>query len=149
MFWRNTYRAPMRSANSWMNDMRRMNRQMDYLFGGTRGPIRAEYPLLNAWSGDDGLVIVAEVPGVSEDELEITIDGRTLTLSGTRKADELHEGARQYRRERSYGEFSRTVQLPFDVDVDSVKAAYVGGLLEIELPRLPEEKPRKIALNGS
>lgn len=149
MFWRSTYRVPKRPANSWMKDMRRMNRQLDYLFGGTQGPIRAEYPLLNAWSGDDGLVIAAEVPGVAKDELEITVDGRTLTLSGTRLAEELPEDARQYRRERNHGEFSRTVELPFDVDVEKVEANYVGGVLEIELPRLPEEKPRKITLNGS
>lgn len=149
MMWRNSYRAPMRPGNAWWNEMRRLNRRMDYVFGGTRGPVGREYPLLNAWASEDALLIMAEVPGAAEEDLDISVDGRALTLSGSRRSDELPEGARHFRQERSSGNFSRTIELPFDVDVEAVKATYAGGTLEIELPRLPEEKPRKIALNGS
>jgi HSP20 family protein len=126
-----------------------MNRQADFMFGGTRGPIRREFPLLNAWAGEDGLLIRVEIPGVSADDLDISVDGRNLTLSGSRLTEELPEEARQYRHERVGAEFTRSVELPFDVDVEAVKASFSGGVLEIELPRLPEEKPRKIAINGS
>lgn len=149
MLWRNSYRVPLRPGNAWWNEMRRLNRHMDYGFGGTRGPIGREYPLLNAWAGDDGLLVVAAVPGIAEEDLDISLDGRTLTISGTRPVDELPEGARQYRQERVSGNFNRTVELPFDVDIDAVKATYAAGTLEINLPRLPEEKPRKITLNAS
>ena len=57
MMWRNSYRMPMRPGNAWWNEMRRLNRRMDYVFGGTRGPIGREYPLLNAWANDDGLLL--------------------------------------------------------------------------------------------
>lgn len=149
MLWRSSYRVPMRPGNAWRNEMRRLNRRMDYAFGGTRGPISREYPLLNAWASEDGLLIMAEIPGAAEEDLDISVDGQTLTLSGNRHADELPEGARLFRQERSSGDFSRIVELPFDIDVDAVRATYAGGILEIELPRLPEEKPRKITLNGS
>ena len=139
---------PMYRANNWLRGMRRLNRQMEYMLGGTRGPIRAEYPLLNAWSGDDGLLLKAEVPGATDESLEITIDGRTLTLRGTREAVAVPEDARRYRAERSHGEFSRSIELPFDVDVENVTADYAGGLLTIELRRLPEEKPRKISVSS-
>ena len=149
MMWKSSYRMPMRSANAWQNDMRRLNRQMDHLLGGTRGPIRRDYPLLNAWSGENGLVIVAEMPGIVEDELEITVEGRTLTLSGNRQVAELPEDARHLRRERSNGEFNRSVELPYDINVEAVQAKYANGVLEIELPRLPEEKPRKISIGSN
>ncbi|UCG22936.1 MAG: Hsp20/alpha crystallin family protein [Chloroflexota bacterium] len=126
-----------------------MNRQMDFMFGGTRGPIRREYPLLNAWASEDGLLIRAEIPGVNADELDISMDGQNLTLSGSRETEELPEEARHYRNERIGGEFTRSVELPFDIDVEAIKASFADGVLEIELPRLPEEKPHRIAINGS
>ena len=139
----------MHPANAWWNEVRRQNRRMDHLLGGTRGPIGREFPLLNAWVGEEGLVVVAEVPGVTADDLAITVDGRNLTLSGSRQEAELPEGARQYRRERSSGEFSRSLELPFDVDVEAVKATFLDGVLEIELPKVAEEKPRKITINSN
>jgi HSP20 family protein len=126
-----------------------MHQQMDHFFGGTRGPIRREYPLLKAWAGDEGMIIAAEIPGIDEDALEITIEGRTLTLGGNVVPIELPEGARHYRQERGQGQFSRSVNLPFDVDVDAVNASYDDGLLEITLPRVPEDKLRKIVVNSN
>ena len=149
MMWRSAYRAPRLSANTWRNQVRLLNRQMDFMFGGTRGPIRKEYPLLNAWAGEHGLMITAEIPGVDADALDISVDGRNLTLSGSRQSEEIPEEARAYRNERVSGEFTRSVELPFDVDVEAIKASFSDGVLEIELPRLPEEKPRKITVNGS
>lgn len=149
MMWTTSYRVPRRSGNAWWNQVRRLNRQMDYMFGGTRGPIRREFPLVNAWASEDGLLVAAEIPGVSADELDISIVGRNLTLRGSRQAQEMPEEARQYRRERTFGDFERTIELPFDVDLEGVTASYNDGLLHIELPRLPEEKPRKIALKDS
>lgn len=150
MMWKNGYRVSRRPAGTWWNDMWRLNRQTDHFLGGTRGPIRREYPLLEAWSGDDGLIVVASLPGIDQDALEITIDGRTLTLSGNWPTeDQLPEDAQSYRRERASGDFSRSVELPFDVEVEAIKASYTNGVLEIELPRVPEEKPRKITVNGS
>ena len=104
---------------------------------------------VDAWAGEEGLLIRAEIPGVGADDLDISVDGRNLTLSGNRAEAMLPEEACHYRSERIGGEFTRSVELPFDIDMEAVKASFTDGVLEIELPRLPEEKPRKIAINGS
>ena len=73
---------------SFAGDMRRLQQDMDFLFGGTRGPIQGNYPRLNAWINDEGLVITAEIAGVDPDDIQLSIENETLTLSGSRKADE-------------------------------------------------------------
>jgi HSP20 family protein len=149
MLWKNGYKVAGWPANAWWNDMWRLNQQMDHLFGGTRGPIQSEYPLLQAWSGDDGLVLMANMPGIDKDSLDITVEGRTLTIGGSRNAEKFPDGAHVYRQERADGQFSRSVELPFDVDVEAIKASYADGVLEIDLPRVPEDKPKKITVTGS
>ena len=90
----------------------------------------------------------ADLPGIGPDEIEISVVGDTLTLSGTRSGEALPEGAKYYRRERGHGEFSRSLNMPFEIDVEAIKATVQNGVLKLELPRLPEEKPKKIAVNS-
>jgi HSP20 family protein len=80
------------------------------------------------------------------DDLEITVLGETLTLSGSRNAVEVEEDVTYHRRERGQGAFTRTVELPFRVDGDHVEAKFRNGVLHVTLPRIEEEKPRKIAV---
>ncbi len=136
-------------AGSFASDMRRLQHEMDFLFGGTRGPNQGNYPPLNAWINDEGLIVTAEIAGVDPDGIELTVENETLVLSGAREAEELPESARQRRRERGFGEFSRTLELPFKIDASAVEATASNGVLQIVLPRLPEEKPRKIAVNAA
>ena len=93
------------------------------------------------------VVVTAEVPGVNPEDIDISIEGETLTISGSRSEEALPEGAEYRRRERSYGEFTRSIELPFRIDAGSVEANFTNGVLNINLPRLPEEKPRKITVN--
>jgi HSP20 family protein len=126
--------------------MRRMQREMSHLLGGTSAPITSSFPAMNLYSGDEGVILTAEIPGVEMDDLEITVLGETLTLSGSRNMLEAEEGVTYHRRERSQGQFTRTVELPFRVDGDSVEAKFSNGVLHITLPRVEEEKPRKITV---
>jgi HSP20 family protein len=128
--------------------MRDLQNEMEFLLGGTRGPIRKEYPMINAWVNEDGLIVSAELSGVDPEEIDISVVGDTLTLNGTRNGEDLPDGAEYYRRERGHGEFTRSLNLPFKVDVDGVEASFVNGILKLELPRLPEEKPKKILLKS-
>jgi HSP20 family protein len=128
--------------------VRDLQNEMEFLLGGTRGPIRKEYPMINAWVNEDGLIVSAELSGVDPEEIDISVVGDTLTLSGTRNGEDLPDGAEYYRRERGHGEFTRLLDLPFKVDVDGVEASFVNGILKLELPRLPEEKPKKILLKS-
>jgi len=104
---------------------------------------------MNVWSNDEGLFITAEVPGVSNEDIDISVIGDTLTLTGNRKPDEIDENTRYHRQERGYGNFSRSVQLPFPVNVSKVDATFHNGVLSIALPRAEEDKPRKIAVKSA
>ena len=148
MIYRNDYRRVMRPRRVVWRGMRDLQNEMEFLLGGTRGPVRRRYPRINAWVGEDGLIVSAELPGADPDELDISINGDMLTLSGTRNGEELPESAEYYRRERGYGEFTRSLNMPFKVDVESVEASFENGVLKLELPRLPEDKPKKITLKS-
>lgn len=141
------YRVPF----VW-REMDRLQREMNRLFD-DYAPSRlrraAGYPAMNVWTNEEGLVITAEVPGVKPDDIDVNVVGDTLTLSGVRKPDELDESSRYHRQERGYGNFSRTIQLPYLVDVGKVEAAFKNGVLNITLPRAEEDKPKKIAVKAA
>lgn len=138
------YRLP----GAWQ-EMDRLQREMNSLFE-AHTPARLRpapgFPALNVWSNADGLVVTAEVPGIAPEDIDINVVGDTLTLSGERKADEVEQGARYHRQERGFGRFTRSLQLPYAVDVNKVEATFKNGVLHIQLPRAEEDKPRKIAV---
>lgn len=133
------------------DEMDRMRREMDRMFnaiGGAGLSTPQGYPAVNMWLDGDQVILTAELPGVSSDELEISIEGSTLTLSGERKAAELPEGATYHRRERGFGKFTRVVKLPYQIDANQVNAKLKEGILTIELERAEADKPRKIKVIG-
>jgi len=145
-----------RSFGGWMSpwrEMERLRRQMNRLFtdwprwiGWTATP---GYPAMNVWTNERGVVVTAELPGVNPEDIDISVQGDTLTLRGKREPDEMGEGATFHRRERSFGTFTRTFRLPFQVDADAVKAALENGVLEISLPRCEADMPVKIAVKSA
>jgi len=104
----------------------------------------ASYPAMNVWMNDEGVVVTAELPGCSPDNIDITVVGDTLTVKGKRTEEELPEGAVYHRRERSCGSFSRGFTLPFEVEASGVDATFEQGVLRITLPRAEADKPRRI-----
>lgn len=106
------------------------------------------YPLMNVWSSKEGFVVDVQLPGVEPGDVDISVKGDELTISGKVGVGEPPEGETYLRRERWGGEFARTLQLPCKADADNVKAAYRNGILRVEIPRSPEEKPRKIQITG-
>ena len=104
------------------------------------------YPAVNIWANGDGQVISAEMPGVRAADLDIDVTGDAISISGVRKPDEVTKEARYHRRERNYGSFSRTVQLPFMVDTKQVEASFKNGVLFINLPRAEADKPKRITV---
>jgi HSP20 family protein len=130
-------------------EMDQLQREMDRLFDGNiRGRVfnTPSYPAVNIWTNDDGQLITAEMPGVHPNDLEIDVTGDALSISGERVQGEVAKDARYHRRERSYGSFSRTIQLPFMVDTGKVEASFQNGVLQISLPRAEADKPKKIAI---
>jgi len=106
------------------------------------------FPRINITTGEDASVLYAEVPGVTLEDLELTIVGTTLTLKGQRRPGDEIAPERHYRRERGYGEFGRSVQLPHKVDADRVEAVLENGILRVKLPKAPEAKPQRIAVKS-
>jgi len=111
-------------------------------------PAPAEFPALNVWVGGDEAIVTTELPGVEKGDLDLSVSGSTLTLKGSRKPEELKEGESYHRRERWAGQFSKTLDLPFDLEADKVDAKFSRGVLVINLPRAEAEKPRKIAITA-
>ncbi len=103
-------------------------------------------PAIDVWNEGDTLRLRALVPGVKPEDLEITVEGDELTIRGTLAAEGPQSGDRWLLRERAGGKFARTLQLPFAVEADAVKARVANGVLEMELPRSESEKPRRIPI---
>ena len=114
----------------------------------TLSPRRVEFPPVNLWKNEDKAVITTEIPGVELEGVEINVIGKTVTLRFERKPEELKEGETYTRKERWYGEYKRTVELPFNIQGDKVEAKFSKGILYIELPRAEAEKPRKITVKS-
>lgn len=106
------------------------------------------YPPINVFEDPDGTVIIAEAPGLDPAKLEISAQGRTLTVHGERKREEGLNASGYHRRERRFGEFSRSIQLPIDVDVSKAKAQYESGVLILRVPKAEAARPRQIMVNA-
>lgn len=100
------------------------------------------YPLVNMAETDDNYIVDACLPGVSPEEVELTLTGRSLVIKGERKSP----GGRYFRQERMAGSFQRVITLNVPVDRDKVKAKSENGILRITLPKAEEIKPRRIAI---
>jgi HSP20 family protein len=109
---------------------------------------RGVSPLMNVFSDKDGYVVRMEVPGVDPEHLSIESHGRTLTISGKREVS-APEGTSFHRHERTGGEFSRSLQLPTDLDMGNIEASCKHGMLTIRVPKKEEAKPRQITVNAA
>src|SRR5213592_4258260 len=95
---------------------------------------------------DDHFVLRADLPGLSEDDVNIEVEDNVLTVSGERKTE--HESTKEgyHRVERAFGAFSRSLTLPEGVDADAVSASFDRDVLEISIPKPEQRKPRKISI---
>jgi HSP20 family protein len=139
-----------RTPTVWQ-EMDRLQREMDRLFRASSANRVGSggYPSMNIWSNEDSAMITTELPDINLDDVDISVVGDTLTLSGRRMPEELPEGARYHRQERGYGKFARSIKLPYTVDGDKVEATYNRGVLSITLPRAESDKPRKIQVRSA
>src|ERR1700749_389827 len=106
-------------------------------------------PPVDIHEDDQKLVLKLEVPGVKQDELDIQIEGRTLTVRGERKFSSEEKQENFHRVEHRYGTFARSFTLPNTVDAENVKATNDAGVLQLELAKKPEAKPRQIKVGVS
>jgi len=137
---------------SWdpFTDMRRLQSEMNRLFEDA-GALRTTrvYPPVNVWLGDNSVVVAAEMPGLSHDDIELTVQDDTLTIRGERPLTADDNQVAWHRRERAFGSCMRTVELPFRVDSDKVEARFQNGVLAVEMHRPEQDRPRRIAISAS
>jgi len=103
-------------------------------------------PAVDVAETPEGLSLYAELPGLSKEDVDISLEDHTLTIRGERKFEKDVKEENYHRIERSYGAFSRSFTLPANVRNDDVKATFKDGVLTIQIPKVEEAKPRKIAI---
>jgi len=106
------------------------------------------FPPVNLTQDREHYYLRCELPGMRPEDLEISVVGRTVTLSGERKPAEA-EGVSYHRRERLYGRFSRSITLPGEVDSETINANLSDGLLTVKMPKPEKLKPRQISIKAS
>lgn len=142
--WGLTTLGPFREIEDWQ-------RQMEDFFG---RPIwkpngeRAWMPAVDVFEKDDKFVVKAELPGMKEEDIDVSVTGDTLTIKGEKKTETEVKNEDYYSCERSYGSFYRTVPLPSTVDANKIEANVEDGVLEVTLPKIAEVKPKKIAISA-
>jgi HSP20 family protein len=140
-------------TNRWPSLLDEFVRGMDESFGrpGTVAQAaRGVYPPVNLYENQDGYVLTAELPGVPTQDIHVSLEGSTVTLSGERKPEhEGMEGASLHRRERPSGSFRRAFELPSEIDSDKVEAVHRNGVLMLRIPKSPAQKPREIPVSTS
>ncbi|HHY98012.1 MAG TPA: Hsp20/alpha crystallin family protein [Firmicutes bacterium] len=104
-------------------------------------------PAVDVYDRGDSIVVKAEIPGVSKDEINLTLTEDGLTISGETRRDEEIKDRDYYRRERSYGSFTRTIPLPVAVQKEGAKATFKDGVLEVTLPKVKGAGPRGTQIN--
>lgn len=154
MFWTQTP-SLLRSLD-WqgrLDPFRELNRiqsEVDRLFAPlSRALVEPQFPPVRVLTSEEGALLIAPIPGVEPKDIDITVSGDTLTLKGERALTKPGQDGTWHRNERRAGRFARTIALPFDVDAEQVQASFHDGVLEVRLPRVASQKPRKIQIATS
>jgi HSP20 family protein len=143
---------PVRELNTIQQEM---NRLFNTFFeapapgNGGSSTLRRWIPAMDLVETEDDFILRADLPGLSEKDVNIELEGNVLTISGERKAEHEERKEGYYRVERSSGTFSRSLTLPEGVDPGSVRASFDRGVLEVRIPKPEERKPRRVAINVS
>ena len=104
-------------------------------------------PAVDIYETENGLVLKAELPGVKKEDVSVEIKDNILTLKGERVEDKRVDEDNYYRRERCFGTFQRSFNLEQNIQPEKIKAKFKDGVLEVEIPRPEEEKPKKISVS--
>ena len=137
---------PLRELSSLQTEMNRLfNAAFDTPTGGNGGA-RRWTPAMDLVETEEHFVLRADLPGMTEADVNIELEDNVLTVSGERRAE--HEEKREgfYRVERAFGTFSRALTLPKGIDPEAVNASFSNGVLEVRVPKPEQRKPRKISI---
>jgi HSP20 family protein len=152
MIYRRLYNVPTASFRNAFEQLERMRRQFDQLFGDEYGASRGllgsgVFPQINMTEDADRFYIRTELPGVNTNDLEMQATAKNLSIAGERKIEAENEGVRYHRREREAGKFSRIIAMPTEINPDRIEAKMQDGILTIRVPKAEAVKPRQITIN--
>ncbi len=137
---------PVRELNTIQSEMNRLFNTLFDTPAPANGTLRRWVPAMDLVETGEDFVLRADLPGLTEKDVNIEFENNVLTISGERKSEHEENKEGFYRVERSYGSFSRSLTLPEGVDPDAVKASFDRGVLEVRIPKPEERKPRKVAI---
>lgn len=106
-------------------------------------------PATNIAETEDAYLLSFEMPGITQDEIDLQVRGRHLTVSAERKAEAQHDGKVWHRKEQHFGKWSRTLLLPEGANAEAVDAAYRNGILEVRVDKNPKSKPTRVQIRGA
>ncbi len=138
-----------------LKELEEMRRDMDRLFEEFFAGRRPRWskpeggviiPGVELFDRGNDLVLRAELPGVVKEDIDLTITKDSIAMKGELKKDELIKQEDYFIAERTYGSFSRTVQMPFEIDADKVEASFRNGVLEVVLPKKEDAKPKEVRI---
>jgi len=143
--------GPKSPADLFGTLQREVNRVFDQMFGNAPVPMAGFAPSVEMKETDGGLTISAELPGLEEKDVEVSLDGDLLTLSGEKRQETSEEKEGLHISERSYGSFRRSIRLPWAADPAQASAAFDKGVLTVTLKRPPDAAPKanRIPIGGA
>lgn len=106
-------------------------------------------PALDVYEDKDKITVRAELPGMNQKDIQLSVEGNTLTISGERKREEERQEGSTFRSERFYGRFQRSITLPQPIDAAKVQAIYKDGVLTVACPKSEETKPKQIEVKAA
>lgn len=140
-----------------LRELHGLHNEMNRVFSGLGSPrweneegLNAAWnPRVNIFENKDSLTLEAELPGMTRDDFDLSIENNVLTLKGERRFEKKDEGDNYHRIERAYGSFTRSFTLPSTVSAEGAKAEFNNGVLNVTLPKREETKARKIEISGA
>ena len=138
----------VRISDPWTAMRQEMNELISNIWGGNGTSLNSFAPALDVAEKDNSFELHMDVPGMEAKDLDIQVQGNTVTVSGNRKEEKEEKGKTFHRIERRSGSFSRTVTLPCEVTAKEVAAEYTNGVLNVVLPKSEKAKPNKITVKG-
>ena len=150
---------PWRPREDWWDpftDLEKIQMQMNQLFntslaregGRDAGLLDGAWnPAVDIYDSKESILVKADIPGLSKDDIEVTVHGDTLVIKGEKKHEKEVKEKDYVRTERFYGNFQRAIRLPAEVETNKVDATYKNGVLELVLPKSEKAKPKQIKLD--
>lgn len=134
-------------ANPW-RELYRLKDGMEKILSNYQNKTASEYPAINIWAGADDAILKAELPGMDAKDIDLSINGDTLTLKGERSPEGLKEDEGYHRQERAHGKFVRSIKLPFVVDNNKTEASCKNGVLKVVLPKAEKMRQKRISIKS-